>query len=144
MAKGGTLKQVQCYHCRAQFEVSARAMTVSCPKCYKSLLVDDVTIKTAHGVTKLQTCGKLVVEKRGRVRAELVEAHGGIEVHGIIEGKVVSGGPIVVHEKAKWKGDCRAPTIRIAPGAKIERGFFEIGSGPAAEALGLPKLPGVR
>ena len=122
MAKGGTLREVQCYHCGAQFEISARAMTVSCPKCYKKLLVEDVVVKTAQGVTKLQTCGRIIIEKSGRVTAKLVEAHQGIEVHGIIEGKVLSGGPVVMGEKCRWKGDCRAPSLEIAQGARITGG----------------------
>lgn len=142
MAKGGTLRAVQCYHCGAHFEISARAMTVSCPKCYKKLLVEDVVVKTAQGVTKLQTCGKIIIERKGRVKATLVEAHQGIEVHGIIEGKVLSGGPVVIGDKCKWKGDCRAPSVQIAPGAQISNGYFEIAPNEHTHPLGLTPLPG--
>ena len=142
MAKGGTLRDVQCYHCSAQFEISARAMTVSCPKCYKKLLVEDVVVKTAQGVTNLQTCGKIIIEKKGRVTATLVEAHKGIEVHGIIEGKVISGGPVVIGDKARWKGDCRAPSVEIAPGARITSGYFEIAPQHLSDQFDLKHLPG--
>ncbi len=142
MAKGGTLREVQCYHCGAQFEISARAMTVSCPKCYKKLLVEDVVIKAAQGVTKLQTCGKIIIEKKGRVTATLVEAHQGLEVHGILESKVLCGGPVVIGDKGRWKGDCRAPSVEIAPGARITSGYFEIAPANQSDRFGLSALPG--
>lgn len=144
MAKSGTLRKVQCYHCRVQFEISLRAMTVSCPKCFKKLLVEDVVVNTAQGVTKLQTCGKILIEKKGRVRGDLVEAHGGIEVRGVLEAKAVSGGPVVIRDKAKWRGDCRAPSLTVELGAQIIGGLFEIAGTEGAARFGLSELPGVR
>jgi len=142
MAKQNTLRAIQCYHCRSAFEVSARAMTVSCPACHKKLLVEDVVIKDAQSVTKLQTCGRILIEKNGRVMAQLVEAHQGIEVQGVIEAKVLSGRPVIIGAKAQWKGDCRAPAVQIELGARITRGYFEIDPNP--DAPGLTPLPGIR
>jgi len=107
---------VQCYHCRHRFEVSRQTLTTVCPKCSKSLTVEDVVIKTAHGVRKIQTCGRLVVQKKGHVIAQLIEAHDGVEVEGILEGKVISGGPVRIGPKASWKGDCSAPDAMSAGG----------------------------
>ena len=141
MAKQNTLRAIQCYHCRSAFEVSARAMTVSCPSCHKKLLVEDVVIKDTQSVTKLQTCGRILIEKNGRVMAQLVEAHQGIEVQGVIEAKVLSGQRVIIGPKAQWKGDCRAPSVQIELGARITRGYFEIDPNP--EAHGLTPLPGL-
>lgn len=144
MGKQARYRKVQCYHCRAQIEVSPRAMTMTCPRCNKRLQLEDVTINVAQGLTKLQTCGRIIIEKKGSVRADLVEAHEGIEVLGSIRAKVMSGGPVVIGEKAKWHGDCRAPSVRIGDGAKIEGGYFEIASFEQGVQLGLTELPGVR
>jgi DNA-directed RNA polymerase subunit RPC12/RpoP len=140
MSKPAHLRPVQCYHCRTTLEVSVRAMTVSCPACHKKLLVEDVTVDGAQSVTNLQTCGKVVVNKNGRVIAKLVEAHGGVEVYGVMEAKVVSGAPVFIGPQAQWKGDCRAPAITVELGARITRGYFEID--PRREAPGLTPLPG--
>lgn len=140
MSKQSHLRTVQCYHCRTSFEVSARAMTVSCPACSKSIRVEDVIVTGAQGVTKLQTCGKIVIEKNGRVIAQLVEAQQGIEVHGVMEAKVLSGAKVFIGAKAQWKGDLRAPTVEIEAGARITRGYFEIH--PDKNAPGLTPLPG--
>ncbi len=129
-------RPVQCYHCRHRFDVSAKAMTSSCPKCNKALLIQDVVVKGIEACRKLQTCGRIVIEKKGRVMAQLVEAHAGIEVEGVCETKTYSGGAVRLGPKAEWKGDCRAPKIDIEPGAKILGGYFVIPD----DSLGLADL----
>jgi len=126
MAKPTTPRTVHCYHCRHSFEVSPQTMSTSCPKCSRALTVEDVVIKTAHSVRKIQTCGRLIVQKKGRVIAQTVEAHGGVDVEGILEAKVISGGRVRIGEKAQWRGDCAAPSLEIVEGGRIEGGFFEI------------------
>ncbi len=117
---------VQCYLCRHRFEVSAKAMTVSCPECHRPLLVQDVVVKTLQAVKKLQTCGSLVVQKKGRVIADLVEAHGGIEVIGTLHAKSVRGSRVRITKTANWKGDCHASSVQIEPGATVEGGYFHV------------------
>jgi hypothetical protein len=126
MAKTTPPRTIQCYHCRHRFKVSGRAMTTSCPKCSKPLMVDDVIVKTFEAVRKIQTCGRIVIQKKGHVIASLVEANGGVEVEGILEAKVVSGGPVRIGPKAMWKGDCNAPSLSVDEGCKIAGGYFVI------------------
>ena len=126
MAKAASQRTIQCYHCRHRFEVSSKAMSITCPKCAKPLVIEDVVIKTAHNVRKIQTCGKLIVEKKGRVVAQSVEAQGGVEVEGDLEAKVQSGGPVRIGAKAQWKGDCSAPSLAIELGGRIEKGYFVV------------------
>lgn len=101
-------------------------MSTSCPGCNKPVIVQDVIVKGLKTTQKLQTCGRVVIKPRGRVTAGLIEAQGGLEVLGILTGNVTSAGPVVIGPKACWKGDCRAPTLEVKLGAKIESGFFEI------------------
>jgi cytoskeletal protein CcmA (bactofilin family) len=101
-------------------------MSTSCPKCYKALIIEDIVIKTAHAVRKVQTCGKVLVEAKGRLIAATIEAAQGVEVLGVLEGNVTSGGPVRIGERAQWKGDLRAPSLRVDLGAKIARGYFVI------------------
>ncbi len=126
-------RAIRCYHCRESFEVSARAMTVGCPKCGKQLLVDDIVVKTTQQVRKLQTCGRIIVQPKGRVVADLVEAHEGIECRGLVRTKGYLGGPVLIGAKATWRGDCAAPTLSVEAGAKIEDGLFAVGVGEGIE-----------
>ncbi len=135
MAKRGP-HVVQCYHCRHRFEVSGSAQSTSCPKCHKPLIVEDVVVKQLRVVSKLQTTGKLVIERRGRVIAKsTVTANEGIEVVGNLDAnEVVSGGPVVIGPKATWKGSLTAPSIEVKPGAKVLGGQFHVPADPLAVA----------
>lgn len=116
---------VQCYLCRHRFEVGCRAESTACPQCGRAVIVGDVNVRQLKPVTSVKTCGRVVVHRKGRVIARTVEAHGGIEVRGALDAKVVSGGPVFIGPKARWKGDCNAPSVIIKPGAKIT-GFFAV------------------
>jgi hypothetical protein len=129
-------RRVQCYHCRHRFDIAAQTQSTSCPKCSKQLRVEDVIVKGLEAVRKIQTCGKIVIEKKGRVIAQTVEAHGGVFVEGVLDANVISGGHVKIGSKALWKGDCRAPSIEIEGGCVITSGFFSIPD----DALGLKDL----
>jgi hypothetical protein len=112
-------------------------MTTSCPRCAKALRVEDVVVKSVEAVRRLQTCGRVVVTKKGRVIAQLVEAHDGVDVQGILEANVLSGGPVRIAAGAQWKGDCRAPALAVEPGGRIAGGYFVVPD----DSLGLSTLP---
>lgn len=142
MARHAGPKTVQCYHCRHRFEVSGRAQSTSCPNCNKALIVGDVEVKAGkiHGPSKeVRTCGRIVVHKRGRLMSETVEAHGGIDCQGTIDARrVVSGKPVRLGPKARYKGDLQAPSLTIEKGARVDPSMLQIPSDP----LELHDLPG--
>ena len=119
-------RAVQCYHCRRGFEVSARAESTACPHCGDRVIVGDIVVKALKPVHRVQTCGRVVVQARGRINADLVEAHLGVEILGGLDARVHSGGPVLIGPKARWKGDCSAPSVEIHEGARIEGGEFRI------------------
>ncbi len=121
-AKAGT-HAVRCYHCAHPFEVGLRTASTNCPSCNKRVVVEDVVIKQLTPVSRVQTCGRLLVDKKGSVIAEFVHAQGGVEVLGSLDARVESGGPVVIGAGARWKGDCRAPSMAVRGGARIEGGF---------------------
>ena len=113
--------------CGHLFEVGASAQSTSCPSCYKPVIVSDIIVNAFKAVTKVQTCGRIVIQKKGRVIAELVVANSGIEVDGIIDAKrVYSAGTVSIGAKAQWKGECHAPAVQIAEGATIANSYFVI------------------
>jgi phage FluMu protein Com len=126
MARPAAPRTVRCYHCGHALEVGARAMTSSCPACSKALRVDDVVVKTMEAVRKIQTCGKVIVHKSGRVFAQSVEAQEGVQCDGVMEANVLSRGPVRIGPKATWKGDCRAASLHIELGAAIVSGYFVV------------------
>jgi cytoskeletal protein CcmA (bactofilin family) len=89
-------------------------------------MVEDVIVKSLEAVRKIQTCGKVHVQKKGRVIAQLVEAQEGVFVEGVLDANVISGGLVRIGAKASWKGDCRAPSIAIEGGCVITSGYFVV------------------
>jgi hypothetical protein len=130
---------VQCYHCRRRFDVSRKAESVNCPACQQRVIVGDVVVRELRPVARVQTCGRIVVHEKARINAEIVEAHEGLEVLGGLScGHVLSGGPVVLGPKARWSGDCRAPSLEVRAGARIEKCRFAVPD----DGLGLADLPG--
>lgn len=123
-------RTVQCYHCDKPFDVPARAMSISCPWCYTRVTLDDLVVKDTCWTSKVQTCGKIIIHRRGTLVSSSIEARGGMVIHGGAEGRLVSGGPVWIGRFARVKGDLIAPTIDIEPGARIEGGFFRISTAP--------------
>ncbi len=123
MAARAALQSISCYHCSHAFEVGTRTASTNCPECNQRLVVEDVIIKQLTPVSRVQTCGRLRVSKKGSVIAEFVQAAGGVEVLGSLDARVESGGPVVIGPAARWKGDCRAPSVAIQGGANIQGGF---------------------
>lgn len=138
MAKASVQRTIQCYHCRHQFEVSVQTMSTACPKCYKAIRLEDLIVKVHHAVRKIQTCGRVVVHRKGKVVAQFIEAHGGVEIEGILEGDVLSGSTVRIGAKAQWKGGCRAPSVSIEDGAVISGGYFVV---PDQTAVIKPQAP---
>ena len=134
MAKkaGNNLRRVECYHCGRALEVGQSTMSTSCPGCHKPVIVEDVVVRSYKAVTTIETCGKLIVGKRGVcVAARRIVAHGGMEVEGKVTcPSAVSAGRVALGPKSEWKGDLRAPVLEMKEGAKIASGYFEIPYNP--------------
>ncbi|MEM1212549.1 MAG: polymer-forming cytoskeletal protein [Planctomycetota bacterium] len=131
MARPTGPRRVQCYHCGHRLEVSARAQSTSCPGCNKAIYVADLVLSKYDAVKSKQTCGKIIVKKKGRLIADLVEANEGIEVEGVLEAKqVISGQPVVIKKKAVFQGHLQAPSCIMEEGATIKPSLFDVPSDP--------------
>ncbi len=119
-------RHVTCYHCGHRFQIASRAMSLPCPKCHKVLIVEDVVVRNYKPVKTLSTCGRLIVRKGGRVVAQTIEAHQGVECNGAVHASVRSGGPVVLGARAEWKGDLAAPSLAVRSGARVLGGHFRI------------------
>ena len=61
------------------------------------------------------------------MKAELVEAHGGIEVQGHLEARrVISGQRALIGRKAFWRGDLEAPALVVEERAVISPSRFAV------------------
>lgn len=107
-------------------------MSSSCPHCHRQLAIADIVVRSRHWGSRLQTCGKILLDRKADVRVNLLTAGGGVEVHGSIRGKIVSFGPVTLGETATIDGDLQAPAVYVSPGATILGGKFAIAPLPPA------------
>lgn len=125
-------REVICYRCGHRIAIGARTMSTSCPGCHKPVIVEDIVVKGYKGVFNVETCGKLIVPKKGRVVAQKkIIAHGGIEVEGVCECKeAITGGHVHLGKKAEWRGNLNAPSLSVEAGAKIRDAYMKIPDNP--------------
>lgn len=128
------VRTVQCYLCHRHFDVPARAMSLSCPWCYRRVTLDDVVIKDSVFAKSLRTCGRIVVLKRGILTASMIEGRTGVEVFGKVEGPIRCGTRLLIASTGSVRGDVQAPSLFIEPGGRLDspRTFIA----PGAESLG--------
>lgn len=131
MPKPASLRSVRCYHCGASFDVGSRAITVSCPKCFQRVAVEDVHFKASQFGGDIRTCGVITVTNKSLVQAKTLQASEGVEIDGTVEARLVAGDSVHVTAGSRLRGDCNARTIRIERGATIEGGYFRIGQDPS-------------
>jgi Polymer-forming cytoskeletal len=133
------LQTIVCLYCGKSQEVGRRAMSITCKFCSKSLRLEDQTISQYQARRQVDTCGIVVVEKKGQVVTERILC-GGLVARGRIKGNILSRGPVLVGPEAEILGDVVAPTLAVGAGAVLH-GKYRIGypdEKPAAIAAQVP------
>lgn len=119
-ADSGKKRQIRCYLCGREFEVSLKTLSTTCPGCNKAIKVEDVTVKSYVGLVALQTCGSITITKRGRVAAATIQAGGQVNCEGNVEGSMETQ-RIHLGPKSTWKGgNLRCRTLSVDDGAKLD------------------------
>lgn len=126
MARRSVTRSIRCYHCGHRFGVSGKTESTQCAACNRRVVVGDIVVKSLLPVATVQTCGRIRVMRKGSVIAQTVHAGDGLEVEGSLEGDVVCGGAVTIGRHARWRGDCAAPSVSIASGARIAGGRFAV------------------
>jgi hypothetical protein len=122
-----SVRTVQCYFCHRHFDVPAKAMSLSCPWCYRRVRLDDIVVKGECFAKALQTCGRIVVQPKGHVVASLIEGRMGVEVFGSVDGPTRSGIRMFIASGGRVRGNISAPGIYIEPGGTVAGGLMRIG-----------------
>jgi hypothetical protein len=116
---------IVCLFCGGTQEVGRKAMSITCKHCNKSLKLEDITISRYEARRQIDTCGVIVVEKKGQAICDRILC-GGLIVRGKVRGAISSRGPVMIGGEAEVKGDVTAPRLAVGSGA-ILSGFYKIG-----------------
>ena len=124
-----------------QVQISAFAQNATCPSCSRRMVWNDVNVTTKYTGLSLETCGKVVIGPGARLALRSIKAGAGIEVHGTMECNAQSAGPVTIAPGATWNGDLVAPSVHVAPGARITGGVFRIVPLPDAKENARGNIP---
>ena len=116
-------REVVCTHCERTIEIPATAMSVSCRHCHRRVIIEDLEIKTYHAVMRVATAGKVEVQKKGTLVAD-VRVHE-LAVEGSLKGNVVALARVTVGKKGSIEGDVSCRSLSIEAGAKLD-GFVRV------------------
>jgi cytoskeletal protein CcmA (bactofilin family) len=119
------LQTIVCLYCAKTQEVGRRAMTITCKFCHKPLKLEDLSFKGYEARRAIDTCGIVVIEKKGQVVTDRVLC-GGLVARGRVKGNIISRGPVLVGPEAEIRGDVVAPTLAVGAGAVLH-GHYRIG-----------------
>lgn len=110
----------RCYRCGEAFRSASRAVSASCTKCYRQVVVQDVVVRGTHWGTPILSCGTVTIAKRAKARCQLVIASEGVRVQGLLEALVVSGGRVEVESGGELRGGILAPAVRFHERAVLD------------------------
>jgi hypothetical protein len=116
---------VLCLFCNQENEVGQRAMSITCRHCRKPLRLEDIRIKEYQARRQIDTCGTVVIEKKGNVVSDRILC-GAMVVRGKVKGSISSRGPVLISPDAEVTGDVTAPVLGVGAGAILE-GHYRIG-----------------
>jgi hypothetical protein len=136
------LQTVICLYCGKPQETGRRAMVITCKFCSKSLRLEDQTYSRYEARRQVDTCGIVVIEKKGQVITERILC-GGLVARGRVKGNIMSRGPVLVGPEAEILGNVVAPTLAVGAGAVLQ-GHYRIGypdEKPVASSSAQPAAP---
>jgi len=98
-------------------------MTVNCRHCHRRVVLEDLQIKAYHAVVKLETAGRIEVQRKAHLIAEVRGNE--LDVLGKIKGNVTCIGAVHLGKKAETIGDISCRSMRVEAGATLN-GFVRI------------------
>jgi DNA-directed RNA polymerase subunit RPC12/RpoP len=116
-------REVVCTHCERTIEIPATAMSVSCRHCHRRVIIENLEIKTYHAVVRVATAGRVDIEKKGTLVADVRVNE--LAVEGTVKGNVVALDRVIVGKKGTIEGDVSCRKLRVEPGARL-KGHFRV------------------
>ncbi|MHC4939488.1 MAG: polymer-forming cytoskeletal protein [Planctomycetota bacterium] len=98
-------------------------MTTNCRHCNRRVMLEDLKIKAYHAVVRLETAGKLEIQTKAHVVAEVRVNE--LTCKGKVRGNITCLGPVRLHKKAEVIGDISCRSLKIEGGAVID-GFVTV------------------
>jgi cytoskeletal protein CcmA (bactofilin family) len=112
------VREMDCPFCGEHLKVPHRAINTRCTKCTKHLRLEDVVVRGDSPLTRIVTCGMILVEPSARFSGTLQATH--IVVAGRVMGTVVGTQKVEVTSTGKVAGTIATRELFCDPSALID------------------------
>ena len=137
-----------CLHCGTWLEHSSATQSARCPSCHKGMALEDVELKRAAVVGRIETCGLVTIPRKSQVQVAVVVSGRGVEVLGELRGRIETRGTLHIGPEGRFSGDCRVGAIQVDDGGELNASRLEIvsanGAGEGPGERGVVRLTGER
>ena len=116
---------VCCPNCGGAQEVSQAAQSVVCRQCNVAIKVTDQKISQYSSTVSLETCGSLLIEKKGSLVTQKRVVASNLMLKGSLKSNTIVYDTAVISAGAQFVGDLKARLLTVEDGATL-KGFINI------------------
>ena len=113
-----TTREIDCPFCGEVLRVPIRAINTRCTKCTRHLRLEDVVVRGDSPVTRIVTCGMILVEPSARFSGTLQASH--VVVAGRVMGTIIGTLKVEITASGKVAGTIATRDLACDPQALID------------------------
>ena len=113
-----TTRAIECPFCGQALRVPNRALNTRCTACRQHLRLEDIVVAGNWPVTRLSTCGSILIEPNGRFSGVMQAAN--IVIAGRVMGTVIGTRCIEITSTGKVAGTLATRELKADPRALID------------------------
>jgi hypothetical protein len=118
-------RTIRCPNCSGSQEISASAQSVVCRHCNVTVKVTDQKISNYSATVALETCGSLVIEKKGALVVQKRVVASELTLKGSLKGNTIVYDSAHIGAGAQLVGDLKARVLIVDDGAAL-KGFISV------------------
>lgn len=113
-----SVRDMDCPFCGQRLRVPTRAINTRCTACHKHLRLEDVVVRGDSPLTRISTCGTILVEPNARFSGALQASH--IVVAGRVMGTIIGTQSVELTETGKVAGTIASRKLVASDRALID------------------------
>lgn len=113
-----TTRDIDCPHCGTPLRVAIRALNTRCTSCHKHLRLEDVVIRGDSPLTRVVTCGSILVEPSARFSGVLQGSE--LVIAGRVMGTLIGTRRVEVTSTGKVAGTVATRDLVVDPHSVVD------------------------
>ena len=113
-----TTRDIDCPHCGEPLRVAIRAINTRCTACHRHLRLEDVVIRGESPLTRVVTCGSILIEPSAKFQGTLQGSE--IVIAGLVLGTVIGTQRVEVTSTGKVAGTVATRHLQVHDAALID------------------------